>query len=251
MSAAVVGPTLPGRSTASGFTTGRLGAVQKHQQRVMAERLLPGRGRVLLVVGVIDGDGGIDIEVQPLPGAGGHRQPTCGPWLERGRHGSRADERRRSGRRPVGHFVVERRAEDVARSLQLRPRRRCSPRCRRGAGQVGEPRRGMSPRALGSGRDGRDLPEAQRIRSWPPPQRPPGRAFADVSGLDRDYAGGADARRSSLLFAGGTAVSWSPQITRVDASMQPRMDAGVTLPVEDDPSTNPEHELPAITLAPP
>ena len=108
-----------------------------------------------------------------------------------------------------------------------------------GAGQVGEPRRGMSPRALGSGRDGRDLPEAQRIRSWPPPQWPPGRAFADVSGLDRDNAGGADARRSSLLFAGGTAVSWSPQITRVDASMQPRMDAGVTLPVEDDPSTNP------------
>src|SRR5271156_1677707 len=27
---------------------------------------------------------------------------------------------------------------------------------------------------------------------------------------------------SSLLFAGGTAVSWSPQITSVDASMQPR-----------------------------
>jgi hypothetical protein len=27
---------------------------------------------------------------------------------------------------------------------------------------------------------------------------------------------------SSLLFAGGTALSWSPQITRVDAWMQPR-----------------------------
>ena len=27
---------------------------------------LPGRGRVLLVVGMVDGDGGIDIEVQPF-----------------------------------------------------------------------------------------------------------------------------------------------------------------------------------------
>jgi len=33
----------------------------KHQQRVMAQGSLPGRGRVLLVAGVIDGDGGIDI----------------------------------------------------------------------------------------------------------------------------------------------------------------------------------------------
>ena len=54
------------------FTTGGLGVVQKHQQRVMAERLLQVGAVSCLLCGVIDGDGGIDIEVQPflaVPGA--------------------------------------------------------------------------------------------------------------------------------------------------------------------------------------
>ena len=50
------------------FAAGDLGAVQEHQQRVVTPRLLPGRGRLLLIVGVIDGEGGIDIQVQPFPG---------------------------------------------------------------------------------------------------------------------------------------------------------------------------------------
>jgi len=50
------------------FAASDLGAVQKRQQRVVTPRLLPGRGRLLFVVGVIDRDGGIDIQVQPFPG---------------------------------------------------------------------------------------------------------------------------------------------------------------------------------------
>ena len=69
------------------FPAGDLGAVQKHQQRVMAPGLLPGRGRFLLAMGVIDGDGGIDIQVQPLVRVGCRtRRPrhlpgvgTCSP----------------------------------------------------------------------------------------------------------------------------------------------------------------------------
>lgn len=32
---------------------------------------LPGRGRSLLVVGVVDDQGGVDVDVQPVPGNGG------------------------------------------------------------------------------------------------------------------------------------------------------------------------------------
>ena len=34
----------------------------------MTEGLLPGRGLISPVVGMVDGDGGVDIEMQPLPG---------------------------------------------------------------------------------------------------------------------------------------------------------------------------------------
>ncbi len=78
----VAGSQQPGQC----FTTGDLGAVEEHQQRVMAPGLLPCRGRVLLVVGMVDGDGGIDVEVQPPAG-------------RRGRPGR---PRRRPGRRPRG-----------------------------------------------------------------------------------------------------------------------------------------------------
>ena len=47
------------------FAAGDLRSVQEHQQRVMPEGLLPGRRCVLLVIGVIDGDGGIDVQMQP------------------------------------------------------------------------------------------------------------------------------------------------------------------------------------------
>ena len=41
-----------------------------------AEGVLPGRGRILRVVGLVDGDGGIDIDMQPaLAGRGSPRRP--------------------------------------------------------------------------------------------------------------------------------------------------------------------------------
>ncbi len=45
------------------FTAGDLRAIQKRQQRVMPEGLLPGRPRLLLVIGMIDNQGGVDIDV--------------------------------------------------------------------------------------------------------------------------------------------------------------------------------------------
>lgn len=36
---------------------------------------LPGRGRSLLVVGVVDDQGGVDVDVQPVPGNGGGLLP--------------------------------------------------------------------------------------------------------------------------------------------------------------------------------
>jgi hypothetical protein len=54
-----------------GFAPGDLGAVQKGQQRVVTVGLLPGRGGLLLVIGVVDNQGGVDIDVQPVPGNGG------------------------------------------------------------------------------------------------------------------------------------------------------------------------------------
>jgi hypothetical protein len=68
------------------FAAGDLGAVQKHQQRVMTPGLLPGRGRVLLVVGMVDGDGGIDIQMQPLARIRrGPGRPCRGPRVSPGR----------------------------------------------------------------------------------------------------------------------------------------------------------------------
>jgi hypothetical protein len=63
--------------------TGDPGAIQQRQQRVMTERLLPRRRRLLLAVGMVDGDGGIDIDVQPLPSCRGRpssprRRPGMG-----------------------------------------------------------------------------------------------------------------------------------------------------------------------------
>ena len=86
-SAAVLEPALPGsQQPGQRFAAGDLGAVQKRQQRVMTQGLLPGRGRVLLVVGVVDDDGGIDIEVQPFTRAPGPpRPPTPPPGLRAGR----------------------------------------------------------------------------------------------------------------------------------------------------------------------
>jgi hypothetical protein len=59
VAAGIAGSQQPRQS----FAGGDVGAVQKHQQRVEPERLLPGRGGVFLVVGVINGDGGIHIQM--------------------------------------------------------------------------------------------------------------------------------------------------------------------------------------------
>ena len=66
------------------FPIGDLGTVQKRQQRVMAPGLLPGRGRAFLVVGMVDRDGGIDIDMQPLT------RRWCRPGSPRRRTGVRA-----------------------------------------------------------------------------------------------------------------------------------------------------------------
>ena len=59
-SAAVFDPAFPALSSpAKGLTAGDLGAVQKRQQRVMAEGLLPRRRRLGFVVGMVDDQGGV------------------------------------------------------------------------------------------------------------------------------------------------------------------------------------------------
>ena len=78
--AGVAGAQQPGQ----GFPAGDLGAVQERQQRVMTEGLLPGRRRPLFVVGVVDDQGGVDVDVQPATSGGGGsgrpgRRPRGGP----------------------------------------------------------------------------------------------------------------------------------------------------------------------------
>jgi len=52
---------------------------------MMTPRLLPGRARILLIIRVVDGDGGIDIEVQPFPRRRGRTgSPRAGPGLGAG-----------------------------------------------------------------------------------------------------------------------------------------------------------------------
>ena len=81
VAARVAGPQQPGQRLAPGD----LRTIRKRQQRVMAERLLPGRRRVLLVVGVVDGQCGVDVDMQPPAGAWGPpRRPTPPPWPPRG-----------------------------------------------------------------------------------------------------------------------------------------------------------------------
>jgi hypothetical protein len=65
--ARVAGAQQPGQ----GFPAGNLGAIQKRQQRMQAERFLPGRGGSVFVVGVVDDQGGVDVDVQPVPGSRG------------------------------------------------------------------------------------------------------------------------------------------------------------------------------------
>lgn len=77
--AGITGP----QQSSQRLTAGDLRTIQKRQQRVMAKGLLPRRRRVLLGIGVIDDQGGVDIDMQPLPG---HR---AGPNLPRRRPGGR------------------------------------------------------------------------------------------------------------------------------------------------------------------
>ena len=62
-SAAVFDPALPGAATRPAPPPGDLGAVQERQQRMEAEGLLPGRGRVLLLR-VRDRDRGVEVDPQ-------------------------------------------------------------------------------------------------------------------------------------------------------------------------------------------
>ena len=81
--AGVAGAQQPGQ----GLPAGDLRAVQKRQQRMKTERLLPGRCSAGLVVGVVDHQGGVDVDVQPATRCGGGsgapgRRPrggTCRP----------------------------------------------------------------------------------------------------------------------------------------------------------------------------
>ena len=71
--AGVAGAQQPGQ----GLAAGDLGAVQERQQRVVAVGLLPGRGGTVLVVGVIDDQGGVDVDVQPSIRCGGGAGGPC------------------------------------------------------------------------------------------------------------------------------------------------------------------------------
>jgi hypothetical protein len=74
--AGVAGAQHPGQ----GFPAGDLRAVQKRQQRMKTEGLLPGRGSPGFVVGVVDHQGGVDVDVQPaITGGGGSGLPGCRP----------------------------------------------------------------------------------------------------------------------------------------------------------------------------
>jgi hypothetical protein len=63
----VGGGVRPGAAAAQqsgqGFTPGDLGAVEEGQQRMVTEGLLPGRRRQLFVVGVINDQSGVDVDV--------------------------------------------------------------------------------------------------------------------------------------------------------------------------------------------
>ncbi len=76
--AGAAGAQQPGQ----GFPTGDFRAVQKRQQRMVPEGLLPGRGRFLLVVGVVDHQRGVDVDVQPATRCG---SSSGGPGRRAGR----------------------------------------------------------------------------------------------------------------------------------------------------------------------
>ncbi len=78
--AGVAGAQQPGQ----GFPAGDLGAIQKRQQRMMPKGFLPGRRGAGLVVGVVDDQGGVDVDMQPVTLGGGAagfpgRRPRPGP----------------------------------------------------------------------------------------------------------------------------------------------------------------------------
>ncbi len=77
--AGVAGPEQPGQRLAAAD----LRSIEERQQGVMAESLLPGRCRVLLGIGMIDDQRGVDIDMQPFPG---NRGGPGIPRLGSGRH---------------------------------------------------------------------------------------------------------------------------------------------------------------------
>ena len=137
-SAAVWGPTLPGRSSRPVLHRRRCRGCPKTRQRVVGRTSSSRRGVSCLlsewsmVMARIVSRCSHSWRCQ-----GGTGRPRTGDGL-RWRHGSRADERRRSGRRPVANRRRGRRAEGVARSLHLRPRRDAVRAVGEDAGRVGE-----------------------------------------------------------------------------------------------------------------
>jgi len=82
-----VGAGAPGaQQPRQGLTPGDLGAVQKRQQRVVTVGFLPGRRRLLRVIGVVDDQGGVDVDVQPPIAHGGG---SGGPGRRSGRGSGR------------------------------------------------------------------------------------------------------------------------------------------------------------------
>ena len=110
---------------------------------------------------MVDGDGGIDIEMQPRSWSGAAPQPT--PTSVRGHvpPGYRAGERRRSADRPVATAwsSTRRRRTRAPDRRTVARRRRCSPPVGHCRGQIREHRaRVMGPWAsIGVGHRGRDL----------------------------------------------------------------------------------------------
>jgi hypothetical protein len=158
VAARVTRPQQPGQRLAPGD----LRPIQKRQQRVMPEGLLPGRRRVLLGIGMVDDQRGVDVDVQPLIRGGGG---TGGPRRRPGSRTRSAHPRQVGGinaliNQPPHRGRRRRRAKDMLAVGAALPDPVDTVRAvghRRG--QIGEHRtRGIHPRTLVCvGQRGRDL----------------------------------------------------------------------------------------------
>jgi len=90
--------TTGAQQSREGFSAGDLGTVHKGQQRMVTVGFLPGRRCLLLVIGVVDDQGGVDVDVQPATPCGGG---SGGPGRRSGRSPGGTDPRQVHGVDPL------------------------------------------------------------------------------------------------------------------------------------------------------